>query len=199
MLLNPFTIPTFTIAELPVASAMPNQLARVTDIGQGGATFVSNGTYWLPHGEVLLKVDNVGATLTGSTSETLLSNFMFPSKLASPKMTIVVNSVWSMNNSANIKTPRVRFGGITGAEYVNPQIASNSSLQSECLIRFKNALNSQVGMASTQWPAYSVGGGATVASSLDMSVNDADIVLTGQLANAADNLTLRAYTVTLRG
>ena len=189
-----------TVADLPLATAASkNTFYRITDLGTGSAVFMSNGSHWLPVGEVLLFVDPVGTTLTATTTETVLTTFTLNKKLASPKMTIVVNSVWSMNNSANLKTPRVRFGGIMGTEYVNPQIASNSSFQSECLIRFKNALNSQVGMSSTQWPAYSVGGGATVASSLDMSVNDADIVLTGQLANAADNLTLRAYTVTLRG
>lgn len=189
-----------TIADLPLATAASkNTFYRITDLGTGSAVFVSNGSHWLPVGEVLLFVDTVEATLTAVTTETVLTTFTLNKKLASPNMAIIVNSVWSMNNSANIKTPRVRFGGVTGTEYVNPQIASNSSFQSECLIRFKNALNSQVGMASTQWSAYSAGGGAVVTSSLDMSVNDADIVLTGQLANAADNLTLRGYTITLRG
>ena len=193
-------IGTATLSALPLPTAVPSGTKfNITDLGTGSAVFMSNGSHWLPVGEVLLFVDPVGTTLTATTTETVLTTFTLNKKLASPKMTIVVNSVWSMNNSANIKIPRVRFGGVTGAEYVNPLIASNSSFQSECLIRFKNALNSQVGMASTQWPAYSAGGGATVASSLDMSVNNADIVLTGQLANAADNLTLRAYTVTLRG
>ena len=146
-----------------------------------------------------LYVDNVGATLTTVTTETVLSEFTLNKKLASPNMTIVVNSLWSMNNSANIKTPRVRFGGIAGTEYVNTQIASNSSFQSECLIRFRNALNSQIAMAGTQWSSYSATGGAVVTSSLDMTVNDAAIVLSGQLANAADYLTLRGYTITLRG
>lgn len=188
-----------TIATIPDAASSLDMMITVTDLGTGSAVFMSNGSHWLPVGEVLLFVDNVGATLTTVTTETVLSTFTLNKKLASPKMTIVVNSVWSMNNSANIKTPRVRFGGFTGTEYVNPQIASNSSFQSECLIRFRNALNSQVGMASTQWPAYSTSGGAVVTSSLDMTVNDAEIVLAGQLANAADSLTLRAYTVTLRG
>ena len=189
-----------TIADLPLATAASkNTFYRITDLGTGSAVFTSNGSHWLPVGEVLLFVDAVGATLTTVTTETELSTFTLNKKLASPKMTIVVNSVWSMNNSANIKTPRVRFGGVAGIEYVNTQIASNSSFQSECLIRFGNALNSQLGMSSTQWQAYSAGGGAGVTSSLDMSVNDAEIVLSGQLANAADNITLRAYTVTLRG
>ena len=189
-----------TVADLPLATAASkNTFYRITDLGTGSAIFMSNGSHWLPVGEVLLFVDNVGATLTTVTTETVLSTFTLNKKLASPNMTIVVNSVWSMNNSANIKTPRVRFGGVAGTEYVNTQIASNSSFQSECLIRFRNALNSQLGMSSTQWPAYSTGGGAVVTSSVDVSVNDADIVLTGQLANAADNITLRAYTVTLRG
>ena len=188
-----------TIATIPDAASSLDMMITVTDLGTGSAIFMSNGAHWLPVGEVLLFVDNVGATLTTVTTETVLSTFTLNKKLASPKMAIVVNSVWSMNNSANIKTPRVRFGGVTGTEYVTPQIGSNSSFQSECLIRFRNALNSQVGMASTQWPAYSAGGGAVVTSSLDMVDNDAEIVFSGQLANAADSLTLRAYTITLRG
>ena len=189
----------YTVANLPAASAASGQMVRVTDLGTGSAVFVSNGSHWLPVGEVLLYVDNVGATLTTVTTETVLSEFTLNKKLASPNMTIIVNSVWSMNNSANIKTPRVRFGGIAGTEYVNPQIASNSSFQPECLIRFRNALNSQIAMAGTQWSSYSATGGAVVTSSLDMTVNDAAIVLSGQLANAADYLTLRGYTITLRG
>jgi len=189
----------YTVANLPAASAASGQMVRVTDLGTGSAVFVSNGSHWLPVGEVLLYVDNVGATLTTVTTETVLSEFTLNKKLASPNMTIVVNSLWSMNNSANIKTPRVRFGGIAGTEYVNTQIASNSSFQSECLIRFRNALNSQIAMAGTQWSSYSATGGAVVTSSLDMTVNDAAIVLSGQLANAADYLTLRGYTITLRG
>ena len=189
----------YTVANLPAASAASGQMVRVTDLGTGSAVFVSNGSHWLPVGEVLLYVDNVGATLTTVTTETVLSEFTLNKKLASPNMTIVVNSLWSMNNSANIKTPRVRFGGIAGTEYVNPQIASNSSFQPECLIRFRNALNSQIAMAGTQWSSYGAAGGAVVTSSLDMTVNDAAIVLSGQLANAADYLTLRGYTITLRG
>lgn len=189
----------YTVANLPAASAASGQMVRVTDLGTGSAVFVSNGSHWLPVGEVLLYVDNVGATLTTVTTETVLSEFTLNKKLASPNMTIVVNSVWSMNNSANIKTPRVRFGGIAGTEYVNTQIASNNSFQSECLIRFRNALNSQTAMSATQWSSYGVGGVVAVTSSLDMTVNDAAIVLSGQLANAADYLTLRGYTITLRG
>jgi len=187
-----------TIATIPDAASSLDMMITVTDLGTGSAVFMSNGSHWLPVGEVLLFVDNVGATLTTVTTETVLSTFTLNKKLASPKMTIIVNSLWSMNNSANIKTPRVRFGGVTGTEYVNPQIGSNSSFHSECLIRFRNALNSQVGMASTQWSAYT-GAGVVVTSSLDMTVNDAEIVLAGQLANAADSLTLRACTITLRG
>ena len=189
----------YTVANLPAASAASGQMVRVTDLGTGSAVFVSNGSHWLPVGEVLLYVDNVGATLTTVTTETVLSEFTLNKKLASPNMTIVVNSLWSMNNSANIKTPRVRFGGIAGTEYVNTQIASNNSFQSECLIRFRNALNSQTAMSATQWSSYSAASGAVVTSSLDMTVNDAAIVLSGQLANAADYLTLRGYTITLRG
>ena len=189
----------YTVANLPAASAASGQMVRVTDLGTGSAVFVSNGSHWLPVGEVLLYVDNVGATLTTVTTETVLSEFTLNKKLASPNMTIVVNSLWSMNNSANIKTPRVRFGGISGTEYVNTQIASNNSFQSECLIRFRNALNSQTAMSATQWSSYGVGSVVAVTSSLDMTVNDAAIVLSGQLANAADYLTLRGYTITLRG
>lgn len=189
-----------TIADLPLATAASkNTFYRITDLGTGSAVFVSNGSHWLPVGEVLLFVDNVGATLTAVTTETVLSQFTLNKKLASPNMTIIVNSVWSMTGGTNIKTPRVRFGGLTGTEYVNPQIASNSSFQPECLIRFINALNSQTAMSSTQWSSYGAAGGVAVTSSLDMTVNDAEIVLSGQLANAADYLTLRGYTITLRG
>ena len=62
----------YTVANLPAASAASGQMVRVTDLGTGSAVFVSNGSHWLPVGEVLLYVDNVGATLTTVTTETVL-------------------------------------------------------------------------------------------------------------------------------
>lgn len=189
-----------TIADLPLATAASkNTFYRITNLGTGSAVFISNGSHWLPVGEVLLFVDNVGATLTTVTTETVLSKFTLNKKLASPNMTIVVNSLWSMSSSANNKIPRVRFGGIAGTEYINPQITTSGSFQSECLIRSRNALNSQVGMASPPTSAYGASSVVGVTSSLDMAVNDAEIVISGQLTNNTDNLTLRGYTITLRG
>ncbi len=189
-----------TISSLPLANTVPlGTRFIITDLGTGSALFYSNGSYWLPCGEATLFVDNVGATLTTTTTETVLATFTLNKKLASPNMTIVVNSLWSLSSSANNKTPRVRFGGVSGTEYINPQLTTSSSFQSECLIRFRNALNSQVGMASAPTTAYGASGVAGTTSTLDMATTDAEIVMSGQLANSADSLTLRAVTITLRG
>ena len=189
----------YTLASLPAAIEAIGVTARITDLGTGSALFYSNGNQWLPCGEQLIYVDNVGATLTGTTNETVLSTFSFPKKLASPNMTIVINSLWAMSSSASTKTPRVRLGGISGTEYMNPTITTSTSFQSETNIRLRNAVNSQVGFASAPTSPYGVSGASGVTSTLDMSAADRDIVLTGQLQLGTDNLTLRAYNIILRG
>jgi hypothetical protein len=54
-------------------------------------------------------------------------------------------------------------------------------------------------MASSPTSAYGVSGVLGTTSTVDMSAADTAIVLSGQLANSGEEVSLRAYTITLRG
>lgn len=188
-----------TIADLPLATAASkNTFYRITDLGTGSALFYSNGSYWIPCGEQLIYVNNIGATLTGTTTETVLSTFTFPSKLASPNMTIVASSLWSTTNNANNKTLRARLNGTSGTEFLSVAISTSTSFQTETMIRHRNSVASQIGMSAGTTTQYGLSGNAVVTSNIDMSSANRDIVLTGQLANSSDSIILRAYTISLR-
>jgi len=194
-------IGTATLSALPLPTAVPSGTKfNITNLGTGSALFYSNGTYWLPVGEQLIAVDGAIATLTGTTNETVLATFAFPAKLASPKMVLSINSLWSNTNSSNNKTPRVRLGGISGTTYSNPVLTATAAYQTVTSIRSKNSVSSQVGMASPIAAVYSISGGnPVITSTIDMSASNTDIVITGQLADSSESLTLQAYSITLRG
>lgn len=194
-------IATATLSALPLPTAVPSGTKfNITDLGTGSALFYSNGSYWLPVGEQLLKASNVSSGVTGVTDETVLATFAFPAKLASPKMVLSINSLWSSTNSSNNKTPRVRLGGISGTTYANPVLTTTAAYQTVTSIRSKNSVSSQVGMASPIIAVYSISGAnPVITSTIDMSASNTDIVITGQLADSSESLTLQAYSITLRG
>ena len=190
-----------TIADLPLATAASkNTFYRITDLGTGSAVFFSNGSYWLPVGEVVLKTWNIDAVVTGVTDETTLATFTMPKKLASPNMTIVVNAAWTTNATGGVKNARIRFGGDIVSNPTHNG-ATLISMQYESLIRFRNSLNSQFAYGVTVPTSYTPTSAASVFLTQDMSAggSDVDIVLTGQVPALSDNITLRGYTITLRG
>ncbi|HQZ60636.1 MAG TPA: hypothetical protein PLQ39_13250, partial [Acinetobacter sp.] len=69
-------------------------------------------------------------------------------------------------------------------------------------IRFRNSLSSQFAYGVTVPTSYTTTSAASVFLTKDMSEatgSDVDIVLTGQVPASSDNITLRGYTITLRG
>jgi len=186
-----------TVADLPLATAASkNTFYRITDLGTGSAVFMSNGTYWLPVGEVLLKTGNVDSIVTGVTDETTLATFTMPKKLASPNMSIVVNAAWTTNATAGVKNTRIRFGGDIVSNPTHNG-ASLISMQYESLIRFRNSLSNQFAYGVTVPTSYTTTSAASVFLTKDMSAetgSDVDIILTGQIpANRRQYYIARLY------
>jgi len=195
-------IGTATLSALPLPTAVPSGTKfNITGLGTGSAVFMSNGTYWLPVGEVLLKTVNTDSVVANFTDETTLATFTMPKKLASPNMTIVVNAAWTTNATAGVKNTRIRFGGDIVSNPTHNG-ASLISMQYEVLIRFRNSLSNQFAYGVTVPGSYTPTSAASVFLTKDMSEatgSDVDIVLTGQVPVVNDNITLRGYTITLRG
>jgi hypothetical protein len=131
------------------------------------------------------------AQLTGTVTETTLATITIPGGLMGPNGVARVTVLYTNSNSANNKTLRVKFGGTT---YFGPAVTTNVTSQAMVMVRNRNATNSQVGMAFGSTSGFGGSSAAAVTSAVDTTA-DITLLITGQLANATDTLTLEGYTV----
>lgn len=144
----------------------------------------------------VLAASAVAASNTGNTTETTLATVAIPAGALGPNGVLRVTATWSYTNSANTKTPRFRLGGISGTVMCAPAVTASGSLIIQRTIHNRNAQNSQVTLGSANSNTFVASSGALLATSVDTSVAQ-DLVLTGQLANSGETITLEAYLVEL--
>lgn len=138
------------------------------------------------------------AAHTGTTSETAIATISLLAAVIGANGWLEITTMWACNNNANAKTPRVRFGGIAGTSYELQAMASNVSQRDLTIIANRNSQGSQIGRVSGQGAGgYGVSTAAPQTGAIDTSIAQT-IVLTAQLANAGDNMTLEGYSVTLK-
>lgn len=144
-------------------------------------------------GDTLLDGNNVAASLTGTTAETVLATINLPALLENDVLR--VESLWSSpGGNANNKTFRLRLGGIAGTQFMSITNTTQLSMWEIRSIANRNSKSSQIGRATAAGIGASTG--AVVTSAVDTSVSTT-LVLTGQLANAADSIVLERYLVEL--
>lgn len=143
---------------------------------------------------VVLCQSAVAVAHTGDTNETALATCTIPANAMGPNGAVSISALWSNNNSGNNKTARVRYSTISGTTHVQTTQTTNlSNRWVNSRISNRNATNSQVGF---------VGGNALfaasaiVTSAVDTTVVTT-VVLTGQLANSGDTITLESYVIEL--
>lgn len=137
--------------------------------------------------------NNTLVSVTGTTAETSLRTFTLTAGTMGPTDYLHIMVHWEMTNNANNKTFRLNFGGTS---YINYQVASQAGVQRHARIYNRNSTTSQIG-STTANSQIGYGLIATpTTSSVDTS-SDVVIEVTGQLANAADTLSLRAFTILL--
>jgi hypothetical protein len=144
----------------------------------------------------LLAASAVAVSVTGTTNETALATVTIPAGAMGLNGGLWIYSTWSYPNSANNKTPRIRFGGAAGTQYHALAQSTTVSYQGFVRIRNRNSASSQIGGSSI---FTSIGQTSTVApptSALDTSVAQ-DIVFSGQLGLSTETLTLESYEVWL--
>jgi hypothetical protein len=138
----------------------------------------------------------VAASVTGTTTETTLATITIPANALGANGRVRVTTVWSRNASGTgSNTPRVRFSGASGTIYHNAALSTaNLGMKAQAEIANRGATNSQVGGPSgTPFGAAALG---PVTSAVDTTASTT-VVLTGQLANTGDTLTLESYLVEL--
>lgn len=188
-------IPVVTWATLPAASSSTGKRYRVSDVGPNGSDWISKGTAWEPvQGIVTIARSAVAASVTGTLSEAALATITIKPAMMGSNGQLRITVLFSNNNNANAKNARVRFGGISGTVYLDASNTTNISLQWIVQVRNRNAANSQIGFVSTA--AFGNSAAANVTGAIDTSSSQ-DLVITGQLANTGDTLTLESYSVEL--
>jgi len=154
------------------------QIICVTDIGENGILCRGDGTNWKRTSHITYYSLSGPVSLTGTTTETTLLTIPINGRIMGLRGRLVESAVFTMTNNANNKTFRAKIGGSTIAT------GTSSNLYSTRLDFWLLNRNSQ----SSQY------NNNTTSFAIDTSV-DFDLVITGQLANAADTLTLSALTL----
>ena len=134
----------------------------------------------------------VAAPLTGTVAKTTLATIPISGLGINGELEIW--TLWSWTSSANNKTPRIELGGTA---FFNPTLTTNQSGQGVTIIRNRGAANSQIGFASAAGTlGTGASGNAVVTGAVDTSTSQ-DLIISGQLANSGETLTLEGYTVKL--
>ena len=181
------------ISAYPAASALDG--TEVFPLDQGGTTKKATAAQIVA--QRVLAQSAVAVPLTGSTSETTLATITLPAGAMGANGQIEIEALFSTTNSANTKTLRFKFGGSTihsiaftttaGAQMrkrlsnrnsASSQVAANASAQ----IDFNTSTSTNFGAPAT----YAVDTSAAVT-----------ILITGQLANSGETITLESYRILL--
>lgn len=170
-------ISQYTWANKPSVAPL-GQIICVTDIGENGILCRGNGTDWVRMHPVNLYNLATPVALTGTTSETTLLTIPIKGGLMGLRGRLYEIAVFSMTNNANVKTFRAKIGGSTIASATSSSLATTGF---NFWLLNRNSQSSQYNNNATTF-------------AIDTSV-DFDLVITGQLANAADTLTLSALTL----
>ena len=162
------------------ATAPLGQIICVTDIGENGILCRGNGTKWVRfHPTILYNLDTP-VVLTGTTAETTLLTITIPADLMGKKGRLNLLSFFALTNNANNKTLRAKIGANT------LNVAGAASLAATGFNFWLLNLNSATAQRNNSSASFAI----------DTTVS-MDLIITGQLANAADSMTLNTLSLEL--
>ena len=174
-LLNPL-ISDYTWANKPSVAPL-GQIICVTDVGENGILCRGNGTKWVRTSPTTSYGLGSTVALTGTTTETTLLTIPIKGGLMGVLGRLNALSFFSLTNNANVKTLRAKIGANTIASAISTN--QNATGFHFWLLN----LNSNTSQRNNNAASFSIDTGV-----------DFDLVITGQLANAADSLTLTTQT-----
>lgn len=154
------------------------QIICITDVGENGSLWRGNGTKWVRMSHITYYSLSSSVSLTGTTTETTLLTIPIKGGLMGLGGRLQQIAVFAMTNNANTKTFRAKIGGSTIAYSTSSSLATTGF---NFWLLNRNSQSSQYNSNATSF-------------AIDTSV-DFDLTITGQLANAADTLTLSALTL----
>jgi hypothetical protein len=139
----------------------------------------------------LLDQSGAPSTVTGTTNETTLATVTVPAGAVLARGALRITSLWSMTNNANVKTLLARLAGVNIGGGVGT--SSVATFFGQQVIWNRSATNSQV-MRPAVATSFGTSTSAVLTAAVDMTAAQ-NLTFTGTLANAADSITLEAYTV----
>lgn len=151
-----------------------------------GIEFARRAGLWYPLANSAVAVNG-----PNDTNENTLVTVSVPAGAMGANGVLRVTSLWTINNNANVKTARVRFGG-TAFHAIG--LASLLSGQLVTIIRNRNSASSQVGFASGASTSFTSTTGANVTAAID-TASAANLTFTVQKATGTDTMTLESYEV----
>jgi hypothetical protein len=156
------------------------------------ATYVFTST--APYSQWMALGKSVDVTAPADTNENILATINIPANVMGPYGALKIRAQWYTTNNANVKTARVRLGGIGGTDYYGANLAGNLSIVSELVIQNRNDVASQYGP-----PLGLVAGlGVSALGPTTSTVNTAaatTLVITAQKATAGDTMILISWIV----
>ena len=177
-LLNPL-ISEYTWANKPSVAPL-GQIICVTDVGENGILCRGNGTKWVRMHPTILYNLATPIVLTGTTAQTTLLTITIPAKLMGSIGRLNMLSFFALTNNANNKTLRAGIGGN------NVAVQGAASLAATGFNFWLLNLNSATAQRNNSSALFAI----------DTTVS-MDLIITGQLANAADSITLNTLTLEL--
>lgn len=142
----------------------------------------------------VLATSAVAASHTGNTTETALATIALPAGAMGPNGVLRVTGVITGTNSANNKTWRLRLGGGVGTEFASFALTTSGTGVLHRLISNRNNAASQVSMALNSTNAFGNSTTAPATGAID-TASAQDIVISAQLANSSETVTLESYMV----
>lgn len=176
-----YTIPAGATTATPgsvIASATWNSIH--TDL-QSALTTLGQGCPYV------LASSAVVASHTGNTNETALATITIPAGALALNGILRVTCLFGGTNNGNNKTLRVRLSGIAGTAFFTNVFTTAVGISSIVHIANRNSASSQVGHAIGISGAFATGAINTAVAQ--------DLVISGQLANGADTISLEARIV----
>ena len=173
---NPL-ISEYTWANKPTIAPL-GQIICITDVGENGSLWRGNGTNWVRMSHITYYSLATPIVLKETTAETTLLTIPIKGGLMGLGTRLQELAFFAMTNNANVKTFRAKIGGSTIATATSSSLATTAF---NFWLLNRNSLSSQYNGNATSF-------------AIDTSV-DFDLVITGQLANATDTLTLSALTL----
>lgn len=151
---------------------------------------VTTGFWHIPTGGT----SGAAVPVTGTTSETTLGSVVIPAGAMGANGIIRVTALFSYTSSGNNKTLRVRLGGLAGTAFHQAISTTSSFHQTMVMIRNRNSVSSQVSAPLISAIAFNTGSAAVGTGSVN-TANEQTLVITGQLANNSETITLEAFSV----